>query len=65
MYHTTSSGMEYRKQRNEAEYNCYNDDFEGYSKELEKKEELESQEKSEKSILRMILRKLGNGEKKL
>ena len=66
MHYLDSSNMKYRRKKNQSEYDCYNDDFEGYSKETDKKENLKfKDEKSERKFLKYIFGKLGNGQTKI
>ena len=62
------SKMEFYRHRNEQSYDTYDDDFRGYSKEIEESKRQEKEDayakemRREKSFWNFILRKLSNGQ---
>lgn len=62
MYSTNSSRMEYYRQRNEQQDDSYDDDFKGFTKEVEgKKDDFLKEEKKNNRLFNFLFRKASNG----
>ncbi|MEL5900000.1 hypothetical protein AAGC94_18325 [Clostridium sporogenes] len=63
MYETNSAKMNYFRNRNQQQYDSYDDDFKGFTKEAEAaKDEYSKEEKKKKGIFSFLFRKASNGQ---
>lgn len=63
MYDRNSARIDYYRNRNEQQYESYDDDFKGFTKEANPVEdEYSKEERKKKSFLSFLFRKTGNGQ---
>ena len=61
MYDSNSARISYYRNRNEQQYESYDDDFKGFTKEAKSEEdEYTKEEREKKSFLSFLFRKIGN-----
>lgn len=63
MYDRNSARIDYYGNRNEQQYESYDDDFKGFTKKAKSDEdEYAKEESKKKSFLSFLFRKIGNGQ---